>query len=359
MWVTTRGSAVYPNMYIVLAAPPGVGKSEITWRVRELFHNLEGHFVASTSVTKASMMDELAAATRRIVTNSPTQPVVSFNSLKLVVNELGVLIPGYDNEFMNTLTDLWDCKDYSESRRHSKGKEPINIQKTQLSMLAACTPSYLVDLLPEGAWDQGFISRTFLIYSGDRQVRSLFADQDSSMEEMSGLQKDLERISNLYGEMSWTKEAATLIDDFNMRDGEPAPEHPKLMSYNIRRTVHLIKLCMVASVSESDDLVIRAEHFQRAFDWMIEAESFMPDIFKAMSTGGTGKVMEDAWYYLYTVYRKEDKPVLVHRLIRFLQERVPVHQIEPTIKMMENGKMIQKTLTSAGACYTPKGRDKK
>lgn len=317
--------------------------------------SLDGHFVASSSVTKASMMDELAAASRRIVTNHPREPVVSFNSLKLVINELGVLIPAYENEFMNILTDLWDCKDYSESRRSSK-KEPIDIKKTQLNMLAACTPSYLVHLLPEGAWDQGFISRTFLIYSGERQMRSLFQDDVANEEEWKSLKDDLQDIANLYGEVSWTEGAAKLIDDFNMRDGEPAPEHPKLMSYNIRRTVHLIKLCMVASISESNDLVIRERHFQRAFDWLIEAELYMPEIFKAMSTSSTGKIMEETWYYMFTIYSKEQKPIQAHRLIQFLQEKVPVHNIETTIKMMEQGKMIEKVLTASGAAYKPKGK---
>jgi len=319
-----------------------------------MWYSLEGHYVASTSVTKASMMDELAEADRRFVTNNPHYPVDSFNSLKLCINELGVLIPAYENDFMNILTDLWDCKDYSESRRSRK--EGIEIKKTQLNMLAAATPSYLVHLLPEGAWDQGFISRTILIYSGDRQIRSLFEQADSREEEEKLLKKNLRRISELHGEMRWEKEAAEAIDEFNMRDGEPKPQHPKLMSYNIRRVVHLIKLCMIASVSESDELLIRERHFKRALGWLLDAEAQMPEIFKAMSTSGTGKVMEEAWYYIFTIYSKEQKPIMKHRIIQFLQERVPVHSIETTIEMMEQGKMIEKQLTAAGAAYVPKGK---
>lgn len=355
VWVRTMGSYLYPNMYIILVAPPGIGKSEVTWRVREMWNSLEGHFVASTSVTKASLMDELAQAARRIITNSPGMPVDSFNSIKLCINELGVLIPAYENEFMNILTDLWDCKDYSETRRN-KNVEPIHIKKTQLCMLAACTPSYMNNLLPEGAWDQGFISRTMLIYSGDRQVRSLFMDDITDQEQYDDLVEDLDRIANIYGEMQWTEEAAKLIDAFHMTGGEPAPQHPKLLSYNIRRTVHLIKLCMVVSVSESDRLVVEAHHFQRAYDWLTEAELMMPEIFKAMAQGGTGKTMEEAWYYLFTTYSREQKPVQKHRLIQFLQERVPVHNIETTIKMMEEGRMIEKKLSGGGAAYVPKAR---
>ena len=354
VWVRTMGSNVYPNMYVVLVAPPGVGKSEVTWRVRELWTGLEDHHVASSSVTKASLIDELAAAVRRHVLTSPKpgqNPVDSFNSLLLCSNELGVLIPSYENDFMNTLTDLWDGKGYSESRRTKKTEH--NIKKPYLNFLAACTPSYLMHVLPEGAWDQGFLSRTMLIYSGERQLRSLFAETEFDKNEWGRLQSSLESIGGLYGEMGWSKGAAEMIDNFHMTEGNPAPDHPKLLSYNIRRTVHLIKLCMVSSVSRSDELTIREEDFERAHGWLYEAEMYMPDIFKAMTQGGAGRVMEEAWHYVFTMHMKEKKPILKHRLIQFLQERVPVHNIETTIKMMEEGKTIEKLLTAAGPAYKP------
>lgn len=356
------GSNLYPNMYVILVGPPGVGKTEVTWRVRAMWKGLETHYVGSSSITKASMMDELAEATRRRIVATGGQnglnPVETFNSLLLCVNELGVLIPAYDNEFMNALTDLWDCKDYSEKRRHSKNKDPIDIKKTQLNMLAACTPSYLQGTLPEGAWDQGFISRTMLIYSGETQVRSLFEEMNISQEELSMIEEVLESISDLYGEITFTKEAAELIDHFHLTRGEPAPEHPKLMSYKIRRTVHLLKLCMVMSMSRSNELIIRKEDFQRAMDTLIEAETAMPEIFKAMTQGGTGKVMEETWYYVFTTYTKEQKPILKHRLIQYLQERVPVHNIDTVIDMMEQGKMIEKILLPAGTAYKPLAKPK-
>ncbi len=342
-------------MYVILVAPPGVGKTEITWRVRRMWEELDDHFIAATSVTKASLIDELNEANRRYITNNPMNPVENFNSLLLCINELGVLLPAYENEFMNTLTDLWDCKHYSERRRTSKIE--IDINKPQLNFLAACTPSYLMNVMPEGAWDQGFISRTMLIYSGERQLRSLFEESLDNTEGWDSLNQDLAKIANLYGEMKFTKGAAALMDKFHLGEGaNTAPDHPKLLSYSIRRTVHLIKLCMVVSASRSDELLIREEDFQVAYDYLIEAEREMPDIFKAMTQGGAGKVMEEAWHFLYTIFIKENKPILKHRLIQFLQERVPVHNIETTIKMMEQGRMIEKRLTTVGEGYIPRGK---
>jgi len=212
VWVRTMGSNLYPNIYVVLVADPGIGKSEVTWRIRAMWQGLEDHFVASSSVTKASLMDELAGANRRWITHDPINPVEHFNSLLLCINELGVFLPSYDNELMNSLIDLWNCKDYSETRRNHRHLG-IEIQKVQLNMIAACTPSYLMHLMPEGAWDQGFIARTLLIFSGEQQIRSLFADYSTNEDEV--LQEQLSWVANIYGEITFVEESAELVDNFH------------------------------------------------------------------------------------------------------------------------------------------------
>ena len=135
-----------------------------------------------------------------------------------------------------------------------------------------------------------------------------------------------------------------------------APDHPKLVSYTIRRTVHLLKLSMVASVSKSSDLIIHEEDVRRAQLWMKEAEEAMPEIFKAMSSSGTGNVMSETWYYVFKTYSKEQKPVARARLLQFLQERVPVHNVEVTLDLMLKANMIEKTIGEAGTAFIPKGK---
>src|SRR5690606_31276805 len=119
--------------------------------------------IAPTSVTKASLIDALAAAERKIIRPGHDPSIITFNSLVVASDELGVFLPAYENDFMNVLTNIYDCRVYSETRRTSKVS--IRMEAPQLNFTAATTPSYLTALLPEGAWDQGFLSRTILIYS--------------------------------------------------------------------------------------------------------------------------------------------------------------------------------------------------
>lgn len=348
VWVRTLGSNLYPNLYTILVGPPGVGKTVLTSQIWRLWAELDDHHLASSSVTKASMVDDLRDAERRIIRPTENPSVVSFNSLKICSNELGVLIPGYENDFMNTLTDIYDGHHYSE-RRRSKDLN-FSIEHPQINLVAATTPSYLNNVLPEGAWDQGFLSRTMLIYSGETITRPLFGEQQYDGKLWKELAQDLQTIGQLFGKMTFSEDAANVVSQWHLEKGPPQPEHPKLMHYNTRRTAHLLKLCMVACASTSDSLVIELSHVQTALEWLIEAETFMPDIFKSMAVGGDSRAIEECWYHVYQLHMKERAPILEHRIIHFLQERVPVHNVTRILEVMIKAGILEKQLNG----YVPK-----
>jgi len=348
VWVRSYASNLYPNLYTILVGPPGVGKTVLTSQIFALWSELEDHHLASSSVTKAAMIDDLHEAERRLIRPQETPSIITYNSLKVCSNELGVLIPGYENDFMNTLTDIYDGHPYSE-RRRSKDIQ-FAIDHPQINLVAATTPSYLNNMLPEGAWDQGFLSRTLLIYSGESIVRPLFIEESYDKKIWKDLIFDLKAIGELYGKMTFSEEARNVVTRWHMDGGPPQPEHPKLVHYNTRRTAHLLKLCMVACASHGDILEITIEHVQEALDWLIEAETFMPDIFKSMRAGGDSRAIEDCWYHIYRIYMKEAKPIAEHRIIHYLQERVPVHNVSRILEVMTKSGILKREFDG----YVPK-----
>lgn len=357
VWVRTMNSKLFATMYTVLVAPPGVGKSVVTSQIRNMWAKIPDHCIAGTSLTKASLIDDLRDAARVIVRPQDKNPTYEFNSLKAVSNELGVLIPSYDNEFMNVLTDIYDGHGYSE-RRRSKDLN-FSIDAPQINLLAATTPAYLSNVLPEGAWDQGFLSRTMLVYSGEVNLVDPFAGNLTEADDRDKLQSDLNKIGAMFGEMQFEKSAADAITKWHMSGGAPAPDHPKLIHYLTRRTMHLLKLCMVASASEGNTKVITKDHFGRALDWLIELEGHIPDIFKAMKSGGDSKVMEETWYTIYKLYLKQDqKPVPERNVVFFLQQRVPAHSVDNILRVMvSSGLLKEKQLPKLGKHYIPLSPD--
>lgn len=338
-WVKTGKGILYPNMYVVSVGPPGAGKTLAMAAGREMLEEVEGIHIAPTSVTKASLIDAMEGAKRTIIRPQDNPSTISYNSLIVTSDELGVFLPAYENDFMNVLTNIYDCRIYSETRRTKNVS--IKIDHPQLSLAAATTPSYLNALLPEGAWDQGFLSRTLLIYSGAEDPGDLFKENNGNEGLYKDLVYDLKSIGKFYGKFEWEPAAAEAMTAWHKARGEPVPDHPKLQHYNTRRTAHLLKLCMVASISSSSSGVITVENFVEALDWLVVAETAMPDIFKSMRSGGDGRVMEEAWHFVYQIYIKTKKAVSEQRLMRFISERTPAYSVERIIQIMEKQGQIK------------------
>lgn len=358
VWLRTAKGKLFANQFSILVGPAGIGKSLATNIVDDLLRSIrtpETPFhIAPTSVTKASLIDSLNDAQRRVVRPMEIPSVNSFNSLTVVPNEFSVFLPSWETDFMSTLTDLWDCKHYSETRRTSKLS--IDISDVQLSIFSATTPAQLTNLLPEGAWEQGFMSRVILIYSGESVNTDLFDELEFESKLYADLKNDVKHIYSLWGERKITDEAKETVRAWAKSGGAPAPSHPKLVGYNARRAAHLLKLCMVASAASTDEPLITLEHVAEALDWLAEVEAAMPDIFKSMKVGADARAIDEVYHFAMTAYMKENKPVLEHRLIHFLQERVPAHSVGRILENMERAKILEKQFVGSGLGYIPRGK---
>jgi hypothetical protein len=341
VWSSTAMAPVYPNMYIFLIGPPAAGKTLMTSLAWRTLSQLKDHKISSSSVTRATIIEELNKAERfATITEGDKSSTQAFNALYVVANELGVLLPAYEMEFLNKLTDIYDNHPYSESRRDKKHN--VDIKRPTINLLAAGTPGYLGSIIPEVAWEQGFLSRVIMVYSGQGVKRSLWEKQKVDTSLWEKLILDLRLISRISGEFRYTDEASQLLDDFHTSGFlESEPLHPKLHHYNSRRAFHLMKLMMISSAARHSHLVIEEQDYYRAFEWLIEAEDTMPEIFKAMTTGGDSQVIRDAWHFLYEIYLKTKKPIPEKRLYAFLAQRVPSEKARHIIDLMVNGGLIK------------------
>lgn len=359
VWARTRGSNLYPNLYVVLVGPPGIGKSAILSHSERMLRAMEPDLhVAPSSVTTASVIDSLAAAERKIIRTNATPNFVQFNSLQVVASELGVFLPQYDPAFMNTLTKLYDGEIYEERRRASKVQH-VKIEYPLLSILGGTTPSYLNSFLPEGAWDQGFTSRTILVYCGEQAKPDLWKDDgkyDNEETLLRGLMHDLKQIHQLFGKVEWDRATMQALSAWDHAGGPPAPEHGKLTHYNSRRTAHLIKLCVIAAIARSNDLHITIEDYNIALSWLLEAEAQMPDIFRSYGVSQDARTIEDCWYFVFQAYTKTKKPVGEHRIVSFLSSRAPSHQVTKIIEIMVKAKALTPDVSTGILGYIPAAR---
>jgi energy-coupling factor transporter ATP-binding protein EcfA2 len=351
-YTVTAESTIFPNLFVLLVGPPGVGKSKAIDLVQELWAATGELNVAPSTITKAGLIDALQEGRQQV-----TAPRFDlYHSLLVASSEFGNLVPAHDLAFLNSLNELYDCRNVFEERTRGGGK--LKIDKPHLCLVGGTQPKFLGDLLPESAFGMGFTSRLIFVYAAERTKVSLFGSRSAKRDMRRELEKELERITQLAGEFQWTDEAAQLIESWHQEGCPPEPTHPKLQNYNPRRIAHAIKLSMVMCADESSEMLIQPHHFEEARDLLLETEHYIPEIFREISASGSqSQEIEEAFEFLWHRYAKTGKPIRESALTHFLSQRVPTYQIENIINTMLASNMIEEAKQADGkADYPGKAR---
>ena len=331
VWVDISG-ALYPNIYTFLIGPPGIGKSRAITSASSIVREAspEAHFGA-TSMTRAALSDYMEEA-KRFIANIPFAPI-EYNSLIIVADEMSAFMHEYDSGLVAALVEFYDVNPYAEGRRVSKIR--IKIDRPQLNILTGSTPSNLIHTLKDYVWEQGLMSRVFLIYADDRPLIDIF--NEPKKEKPKDLIHDIKIINTLQGQFTHTKKYEEAMQNWKILKMDPEPKHPKLRHYCTRRWAHVLKLSMIASVDRSNDLCLEVEDFNTAVNWLFEAEAQMPMVFQTGAITQDSRVMDEIAYFIKT----QKGAVGEHLVVNFAKDRLPIYAVRDVIDVMENSKMIK------------------
>jgi len=353
VWVETSRGVLYPNMFCLLVGPPGVGKSNAISIAEDIWYSTKKFKVAPNNVTKAALVDALLEADRKIILPNGGG-LVEYHTLLTASSEFGVLVPAHDLEFLSVLNYIYDNpKVYRENRRTLN--KNIEIIHPQITILAGTQPGFLASLLPEEAWSMGFTSRIIMIYAGTPPIVDLFGKQDDRRKGYAELVNGLSRMSGLMGRFMWEPEAQAELSRWHLDGAPPVPDHSKLVHYNTRRTLHVIKLSMVSAASRSEGLVITLADVTRARDWLLHAETVMPDVFREMVQKSDSTVIQELHHFVWRIFAKEQRNVHESRLIHFLQHRVTSDKVLRVLDIAERSGIL---VRDAGMkTYKPRPRN--
>lgn len=347
VYAQSLGDFIFPNLYLLLVGPSAAGKGVALKGAEAVLPKIDGQHIASDSLTSASFADELNAAliTHIDSKNRPHQ----YHSLTIISDEFGVFLPEYDSAFLQRLTKLWDNKGFSERRRGNNNGEKVSIEKATVNLIGGTTPVFLNNVLPEGAWHEGFMSRMLVVYAGAMPPVPITQEAPSATTLDTAARELNKLIKKREGLVPWSKTGLEYFNHWHLNGRKPAPEHPKLMTYNERRHFNAIKIATISAVLNGNSKLME-DDIKFALELLFETEMHMPDAFKAMKTGGEQEAMKELWHWMFGEYARRGKPLPRANVTRFLMEKVPAHSVDRVLQVMTSAGLIQQGL---GNTYIP------
>lgn len=365
VWLQNSQGSVFPNFYILLVAPPGVGKQVID-RVKDLWRDvcepgtkIPAFHVAPDSMTKASLIDTIAKSKRMHL--PPTGGPQHHHALLVPAEEFSVLLPAYDMEYIGTLNALWNNKASHHEVRRTGAKTDVNIEYPYLGILGGAQPAWLASIFPEDAWNTGIGRRMIMIYSSQTPWKDVWAEYEDRPDVRKSILGRLGLLSKAWGRMHIERQAAEALSDWDRDGRKPEPQHAKLAHYNASRNFQLIKLTIVSAASRGELFdspskpAVRLEDVQRAQSWLFDAEKLMPDVFRAMLGKSDKDVLDELHLYASGEFLRTKAPIEGHTLRQFLLDRVPHDKIESLLNLADKAKLVER-LAGGGDSWTPKPR---
>jgi len=260
----------YPNLYVLLVANPGIGKSTAMQAAVDIMHDAfrksgKVKFIP-TKVTEAKFLTVMSTTTQHFAHGSLMIP---HSSGYYYASEASNSLQNLFGDFIAGLTDLYDCPKLWQ--KGTEGKGVIAIENACVNLLGGSTFQYLNKLVNRESIMGGFASRMIYVIqkenierSASFQNRAISQDEDSKIR--AGLVDHISEINQLTGPFYASEDVAGLFEDWFIKNEKErmALESESMQSLLVRKQTNLLKLSMIMSAAESSDKTIRARHWQRA-----------------------------------------------------------------------------------------------
>jgi len=293
---------LYPNQYIVLVSPPGIGKGTSIKFAWDIIKDTAPNYIAnmvSDRVTAPRILERIAngwnSAVPQIVNNQVVIGSTNDHTCTIYSTELGVLI-GASDWMLEFLCESWDRNEYDYD---TKNKGSVFIKNMCTSLVGGTVPDYLQNMERDTlrSIKGGFTSRCLFIFESEPARDLAFPPPLESNPQSVSLKSDiktsLEHIAqNIAGEFTYNTEARIKFENFikpirNNIANDPEP----VANFKARIRAHTLKLAMILSVARHDTLVIEGIDMHNAIAYM---QDVLRDVERVFRGAGESELASSA-----------------------------------------------------------------
>src|ERR1017187_2284053 len=262
VWVDRGTYKIFPNQYIVLIGPPGVGKGSAMHPAHEFSkkHTPALANYMNDRLTAPKILDKLAngPVVAQLVNGAMTMKADS--SAILYSTELAAFLGGSD-WMIPFLCAAWDQGEYDYETKNSGNSIVKNMC---VSLMAGCVPDFIRNLnktgKPETAISGGFTARAIFVFASDKSKSIVwpqgFASTPEGKQLHADLVHDLEQIVTLKGEYKWEPRAKFMFENFYRKVKIEDDDTDVIRNFKARQNIHVLKVAMCLSAASRDDLIL-------------------------------------------------------------------------------------------------------
>ena len=275
VWLQYGRFTIYANTYVVLLGPPGNGKTTSLNFGRKIIAAIPGIPAAAQAQTKESLVKELCATQQKF--EYPGGQIQAA-PMSIFITELSHFLGPNSGHMLDFLTTVYDLDIY-DARTKNKGD---NIAYGPYVTLLACTtPDWVSTYLKTDIITGGFTRRAIFVNETEAITRipwpELSPEQTKAFENVIEIGKEK---SKLIGEIVWSNMARKWFTEWYL--DQKLPQDPTIRGYYRTLKVQLMKVAMVVSICERDDLILTDEHLQIALAMLDRIAGNLASVFRAV-----------------------------------------------------------------------------
>lgn len=255
---------IYPNQYIILVGPPGVGKGTAINPAIELVKKASTANYISDRVTAEKIVEQLSKGySHSYKTPAGQFTTLTDNSATIVSTELPVFLQA--SEWMLPLMcEMWDRNEFSYA---TKNKGSLIASNICVSLVGGCVPDYIRKLNRDAnsAVTGGFTSRCIFVYASEKSRTIAWPNINGNFSKLEAeMIADLQEMSIQSGEFSFTKSAMKMWEHQYINMKLDPFESEVLTGFKSRMKSHIFKTAMALSMSEGSTMEINDRHLFNA-----------------------------------------------------------------------------------------------
>jgi Protein of unknown function (DUF3987) len=297
VWIDELNYKVFPNMYIVIVAPPGIiAKTTTTGLAMDILRKVDGVSFGPNFTTWQALVESFEGAER--IVDYGTGESVETNSLTIHSGEMGNLISPDDKQMMDALNTLWDCGVVDKAtKKDGRGK----IEYPFLNLIACTTPSWISGSFPPYMIYGGLVSRIVWVYA-EYKARLIANPIRLPKEALSAnktlrryLTDDLNDIGRLEGPFVLSEDAFQWSEEWykeHWSKHKKGKDDSRLGGFHSRKQGHIYKLAMALSASRGDSRVIELVDMLRAEREVSALELTLLGIFDRIGKSETANISD-------------------------------------------------------------------